>query len=430
MAVSTTQRVVEYADRAADQHVPQRRRRIHEIKPFMREAPLTALTTRTGGRTNAGHKYYFSEQPYNARNGVSLDVYTDVGLGNAYVSGGVAGSVYYIAMTVANAGIIGKQDALLITNSDFEKLPVRVLDVTLNTDTTTYVTIALMEADSSAILADATPRFTITGSSENEVAELPDAKFEEPDEFWNYTMAMAESAEVSHREANSADAHDPSLKKRAKQQAFMRLSTNREMMRFLGQRGKSGSKTFSRGIYHWLKAECSAQIWNYKTDTTLVTAGSSWLNGGMKFLRDICLVTARYSESTKKIVFAGDLAVNAINEAALHSSQYTIKQGETVHGTQFTTVLGLRMPMTFIVHPMFTTNPALQYSACITEPHLIKTVTHKGRGLTWVPWGGKKADGYTWISADKSGWFIDEGIEIDNFKAFGWVDNIGIDNNQ
>jgi len=429
-AVVPVQGVVQYADRASDTHDIKRRRSLHQIKPLAKAAPVTVLTTSMGVRQNPGNRFYWGMQPFNAMNGPIADVYTDAALTNAYASGGVVGTTVYVALTAANAGLISPRDTLMVSNSGGEMINVDVLDVVIASDTTSYAVAALLAADSTAILGGTSLRFTIIGSAEPEVHELPPPIFEEPVQLWNFTESMAVSAEVTDREENTAEYFDPNIMTRAKAQALMRLFKKREFMRFFGQRADKGKgRTMSRGIYNWLVDQAPTHIWDFMTDSTYVQAGSTWLNGGMRFLRDVSLECARFSETEIKAVWCGDLAANEVNEAALHSGNYQIKQGESAFGTQFTKIIGLRQPWVFTIHPLFATNDHLRRSACITEPKLLKTVTHKGRGLTFVPWGkGQKVDGYTYISANKCGWYVDEGIQIDNIDCFGWINNIGVTN--
>lgn len=425
-AINTLRGTVEIDNRVTNIHPEDWRRSIFESKPLGKKAPLTVTMDAIGGEAITSRKFHFWQQPYNGYFGSLLDVYTDSGLSSAYVSGGVDGTVLFLAVTTLNAKLFRVGDQIEVISTDTkDRRELIVSAVNVGSDTTSYIRATLTETDTSNILATATPYFTKVSRAEDEVAELPEGLYDEPTEYDNYSQIMMESASFSDRERIEKERVDPNFSTRMRAQAMARIMMNREYTTLFGIYRKSGSKTYSRGLYRWLKAYSSGNVINWKTDTTYSNSGETWLGGGFDFLLNVSEFRRRYSSNTEPLVLTSGMIIRDIQKLIYDRGWYPLEPGETEFGIKVNKLHLTGETWNFVEHPLFTINPANQRTMVVTEPRLLKKMTLQP--LYEVKPGDRVNNGWTFVTAQKYGWCVDEGLRMDGFDQHLWIENMGLD---
>ncbi len=426
MAINTLRGPVEVDNRVANAHPEDWRRRIHEIRPLGKSAPLTVILDALGGQRTESRKFHFWIQPYNGSKGSLIDVHTDAALNVNYSSGGVDGDVLFLAMTIVNAKLFRAGDLVQVT--DPTTMGRRILIVTavnIGSDSTSYIQVTLTETDTDSLLAVATPLFTIVSRAEQEVAELISSLYDDPEEFDNYSQIMMEAAEFSDRERIEKERLDPLFSKRIRFQAMDRLMQRREWTTLFGINRKDGSKTYSRGFYQWLKAEASDNIINTKTDTTFRTSGSTWLNGGFDSLLNMAEFRRRFSDNSEPLCLTSGIVIRDIQKLIYDRGHYDLTPGVNEYGIKVMKLNLAGDTWNLVEHPLWTTDAAFQRSMAVLEPKLLRKRTLQP--LYEVKPGDQHSNGHTYVTAQKFGWVVDEGLEMVGFDQHLWLDNLGQD---
>lgn len=425
-AINTLRGAVEIDSRVANIHPEDWRRNIHEFRPLGKRAPLTVTMDALGDMSTESRKFHWWQQPFNGYNGSLLDVYTDAALSAGYSSGGVDGTILFLAMTALNAKLFRVGDVVQVVTTDTKlRRHLIVTAVNVGSDSTSYVRATLTETDTSNALAGATPYFTIVSRAEDEVAELVGGLYDEPTEYDNYAQIMMEAAEFSDRQRIEKERVDPSFAKRQRFQAMDRLMQKREWTKIFGIYRKDGSKTYSRGIYQHLNSYASANIINWKTDTTYSTAGQTWLGGGFDFFLNTSEYRRRYSSNTEPMVLTSGIVIRDIQKLIYHRGWHPLETGQTEYGIRVNKLHLTGETWNLVEHPLFTTNPSFQRSMLVVEPQLLKTRTLQA--MYEVKPGDRVNNGWTFVTAQKYGWVVDEGLQMDGFDQHLWLESLGLD---
>ena len=425
-AINTLRGVVEIDNRVANAHPEDWRRDIHKIRPLGVGAPLTVTMDALGSKPTTSRKFHFWVQPFNGYNGALLDVCTDAALGSVYSSGGVDGTVLFLKMTTLNAKLFRIGDQVQVADpTTMGRRELIVTDVNIGTDSTSYVRATLTETDTSSLLAEATPYFTIVGRAEAEVSELVSGLYDDPTEYSNYCQVMMDAAEFSDRERIENERLDPSFAKRQRFQALERMMMKREWSKLFGIYRKSGTTTYSRGLYRYLTEYASGNVINTMTDTTYRVSGSTFLAGGFDQFLNLSEFRMRYSKNTEPLVMTSGLVIRDIQKLMYDRGYSKLETGQTDYGIKVTKLHLSGETWNLVNHPLFSTNAQFRRTMVITEPKLLKTRTLQP--MYEVKPGDRVNNGWTFITAEKYGWVVDEGLEMVGFDQHLWLENVGQD---
>lgn len=428
-SLDISQGVLQIADRETYSHPDQWDRSLYRIKPLANRYPLTAMMAAIGSTKTTSRRFHWAVQPWNNQSGAVTDVYTDTALSSAYSSGATTSTTLYVKMTAANAAQFRSDDLVIFTETTtYKRIVCRVVAAPTLNGASSYITIVPREADTDTVLAAATIYFNIGPRSEAEVSELPEVINEEHTWYDAYSQQMLEAWAVSDREAIEFDRLDPNVKTRKKMEALDRLTRKREVGRFFGVGGTgSDGRTYSTGLYNFLKDNAaSTNIINWKTDSTYNTdTSASWLNGWWDFFNNAAEYRGRYSGSTEIDCFTSGIVLNAIDAGVVDRTHYPTPVESNKYGIRIKKLQLGRETWNLIEHPMFSIDPALQRSMAVVEVPLLETRTLQA--FKEVRPGDRFNDGWNFVTAEKGGWLVDEGLAMKNFDAHLWIDNLGVD---
>lgn len=413
----------------------------YEQMPF-EEFPLTGFMDRMKGVVSNSYKFHWKEKGFNTHTGFFIAAHRSAGLDDTIgaTDATASGSVVYFACDVATANNIVKGMTLVVHDlANMKDLPVRVTDSKPIDATTSYVAAVTRAADTNNVLYqnNTSPTsefasdlgFTISSNSHPELAGLPKSRWQEKLFRDGYTQQMMESASISWREKNEESRGENDISKEMIRDALKSLMIQREYMRLLqtGGTGPDGT-TYSTGLKEFIETYAPDNVCSFKTDTDPDFAGQTFVQGWLKWARKQALRASRFHTTRKRLVLSGDVAANDISEAVLAAGWQPITVNTNKYGIEVRTLIGLGQEWKIIVHPLLATNPRYQRTMVVTDLSLLKTVTRRGGSLIYIPAGRVKENGFTFVTGEMSGWYVDEGLRINNADAHLWIDNVGLDN--
>lgn len=420
-------------EREADFHPDSWRRRIKKIE--LRVSPLTALMKTLRTEKTDSFRYHWPVQPHAAGRGSVTDVFTSASLapGDAYVSGGVAGTILYVQMTADDVRQVIATDVITVINSTTKAMRRCYVQSVVEAGAESYCQVVLRETDTDNALAGATLTFTITGNAQAEFAPLPTALYGEPTWFVNQCQNFMESIELSNRELIERERVDPHIRKRARLQAFKRLMQKKEYTYLFGkydvQNGPNGKPiTFTEGLVTAIEDNEPGNVWDYKTTTDFNAAGKTWLAGGLDFFDGVAEQISRKGEASHKTVFTGGLGVTLINQLIRSESTHHFMTGQTSYGLKIHQFITPNQDWHIIEHPLFSENPEFRNSMLIFEKHLVGEKVLQP--LKHISGADKDQNGFTYVSGIKEGWECDTGLIYENLEAMAWITNIGVTNTE
>ena len=422
-------------DRAANFHPNQWDSQIYHYKPFVQKATLTAMLSRLGSERAESRQYHWAYQAFNGLLGKASRAKTDVSLSTNYTynagSGvGIVGSVLYLQMTAAHAKIIRPRNILQIGTKESDLLTADVLSVNVATDDTSYAVIELLEADTGNVLANTTLYWTIIQEGYPEITELPPGQTEEAAWLYNYAGVQMESTELSWAEIKELERVNPNVRERQSTAALDRLMLKRERALLMGHKRAKGNTFYTGGIEWWLKSSEGGNgdhVYDFTSDTDF--SGMKFEEDGLDRLLDISVDLGQFSDSAEKWCLAGDLALRSIQKAVFNNTTYQIESMETDFGIRVMKLYGTNQTWNMVEAPAFKIDPMRRRNMLVCEPEQMGIRTYFP--LTFVP-GAKleelsKINGHTFVTSDKFGWWVQEGLKINNFSAHAWIYNVGKD---
>lgn len=403
----------------------------YEQMPF-EDFPLTGFMDRMRGVVSPSYKFHWNEKGFNTHCGKFLAAHRSAGLGDTIGSSDATanGTTVYFGCTEAVANNIVKGMTLVVHDLDnLKDLPVRVIDSRPIDDTNSFVAVVTRAADTNNVLykTGSALGWTISGNSQPEFAGMPKSRWQEKAFRDGYTQQMMEAVSVSWREKSELSRTEADITKDMIKDGLRSLMIQREYMRLLGTMGTGpDGTTYSTGLKEFIETYAAANVVNYSTDTEY--AGQSFVQGWLKWARAQALRAGRLHTTRRRLVLAGDIAANDISEAVLEAGWTPITTSTNKYGIEVRTLVGLAQEWKIVVHPLFANNERYQRTMVVTDLNLLKTVTRKGGSLIYIPAGRVKENGFTFVTGEMSGWYVDEGLRVNNADAHLWIDGVGLDN--
>ena len=417
-------------DRVANIHPESWNPNVHRILPYERFPMMTILDNmakNAGGGKIDSRKHHWWQEAYNAYYGDVTDVYTNASLATAYSSGGVAGDVLYFKVTAQHAAQMRTGDNVVISNTTDNNLRiVAVTAVNSDSDTNSYFAGELLFADTSNILAYATLKWALMGDAQAEGSELPAAVSFDPQEYTNQTQIFMEAIEHSGSEMEESERISGTKVARDKKNAMIRFKMKQEFAYLFGyyatKTGSNGKpKRHMRGAY-WALSENESSNIIYAPSASGYTG--SWLNYGLNFIKDVANDAATYAESPTKLVFAGNAAWKAINDAVEDRGYFRLETRQTEFGIKIATLVGLTQDWNIVLSPTMSTR-GFNNSLFVTEPNFLRKKVF--RPLKYVKPRSGDEDGYVFVDGKKEGWLEESTLEYVNMQAWRWIDGVGVD---
>ncbi len=387
--------------------------------------PLTALTTLAGSEKVANPIFHWAEEGFPSCAGSVTGVYTNAGLSNSYVSGGVAGDTVYLKMSEADASEfrerhgVQMRDASDPTNEVYGKVTARVIN-----GASSYIAVRILEADDNGTgttIANC-DRVLVSGNINPQFGERPDPLVYKPTMYVNY-CGIAWNSFGQSRTAGSTTTlrtEDFTFKDRkdALRQHYREMENQMwDSVPTIGT-GANGKPEFTTaGVLHWIRTYASSNITNYQTDTDFT--GKTWLDGGVDWLDKWFEVLGRYG-SEEKLVVCGGAVMGAIEKLLRNWGQVNLKSGETTWGMKFSTwINSYGMTLHFKTNPLWRVEPTKRNRMVVLEPANIKFKYIKDTGPDQIVKNLK--DGV------EDGFLTEYGLEIHHPETMGIMDGVGLD---
>lgn len=410
----------------ADIHPEEWSPRIHEIIPAGK-APFMAIIMAAGRDVTPSRIFHWWEEPFPEQRGDITDVFTDVILSTAYVSGGVVGDVLYFQLAQLPAEQVLPGHTIRVFNDvTGVDIVVDVLDVSL-AGANSFIAGALMQADTDDDLAGATISFWMMADAREENASMADSLVMYPTEFNNQTQITQTTISFSGSELAELERVTPDKRIRARRNGLLRHQIQMEKTALFGVKAtkiKNGAtKRFTSGVVTALAERVPGNIFNFVTDETY--DATTWLAGGLAFLNEKWEIIFRYSETGRKTAFIGSLALKAINDLVEATGQYELTTRQTSFGIQIVTLVTVHGTIDLIHDPLFSTHPVALKSMFVTEMHLIKYRPLRTRDTMFLD---DVQEGKSGKDGVEEGWRTEWGLQYNNLDAMGYFTNLGDDN--
>lgn len=411
--------------------------------------PITATLDRMKQGKKVDSKiHHWWTKPLNPLSGVVDDVYTNAGLTIVYAGATLAaGNSVYLKPTTASEtavmnGKVGMQMILhsltlgarlvvLVTSIEPEGLNVRFCVKTLQTDT-------------SDVLLQTDITWALLGRSMPERHELGESISEQVSPRYNYMGSDMEEFGATNDKLNEATRLNTNIKDDEEMDALLRLTPRREFnaleaVRHLGT-STEGPSYYAGGLRFFLNEHESANVINWKTDTTYSAATDTVLAGTLPFLRRVfkqSRIWIRPGATMQLHLSATNIEL--ISNCVLNAGTYNIDYGTNKFGIDVAYLRGLGRVVELVENAFFEHYAPFLNTGYLLIPELmsrhepIDNATGglpRSKGLIKIPWSGAKPgqiNGDNYKSWQTGAYLCHETFEFRKEAAFFIIDNLGLD---
>lgn len=337
-------------------------------------APLTAMLAAMGSERVNDPEFNWWTKVLATQGGAVTNIYTDVAMSVAYVSGGVAGDVLYVKVAAAVADEVRAGHQVLLRDaSDLDvDVNAKVVSVIIN-GASSQVAAKLLEADDNSTSGDLSDADTllVVGSINAEGAVMPDAIAYDPVKWYNYTQIFRTPMSMT-RTAMKTRLRTGDAVKEAKREALELHSIEMEKAFLYGIRsentGDNGKPERTTGGLI-AATKTSGVNANYVTDANY--SGDTWLASGEEWLDTKLEEVFRYGEQ-EKMAFVGSGTILAINNLAKQTGQIQLTSETSKFGLQVWNWITPFGSIYMKTHPLFSYYASTRNSMLIFEPKSLK----------------------------------------------------------
>jgi len=402
------------------------------------KAPLTAILGKAKSQKVDDPEYYWWTKML-AKQTASItagEIYTDVALSTAYVSGGTAGDTVFAKMTEANSGQFRTGHQVIFRDaSDTTMTVVGVVTARQANGASSYIAVKLLEADDNSTAGDMSDADSvmIVGNVNSEGSAMPEAISYDPFKWYNRTQIFITPLEITRTarltRLRTGDAYKELKREAAElhsiemEKAFLWSIRSEET----GSNGKPERTTM--GLIPAINGagtpsgEDSGTVDDYRLNTDY--SGQTWLAGGEEWLDEQLELMFRYG-SAEKLAFCGSGAVLGINRLVKNTGNFDFSPATNTYGldiTKWKTPFGTINMMT---HPLFSYDASTLNTMVIYEPANVKY-----RFITdtkFVKEGDMQNTGYAWVDGTKEAFLTECGLEYHHPAGWGYLTGVGQDN--
>ena len=348
---------------SADERPENWRQKVLQLDPN-NSAPLTSILSKMKSESTDDPAFHWFEKTMSAQAGNITEVYTNVGLTTAYVSGATVGSLLYVNMPLAfvQECPVGKVIALMDNIYPANSIAMRVQARTEN-GAASYLTCKVLQADPNGWAA-AADIAVIAGSMHEEGAEIPRSVSYSPTPQVNYCQIHRTSLEMT-RTAMKTALRTGDKYKDAKAECLKYHMVELERASFFGakyqgtgtdgfpERGTGGIIEFARSGGGLIDDFRNTSLISATTGTTFASAGEDWLDEVMR--------RTFINGSRERVAFVGSKVIAAVNKLIKGKTNisYSMTSATRDYGINVTTLLGPFGKMEMINHPLFNKSDAL-----------------------------------------------------------------------
>jgi hypothetical protein len=398
------------------------------------KAPLTAINSAMGSEVATSHTIHWFTKTLatqRATGTAGAFVYDDSALSVAYsAASGVAGTVVFVKMTLAQSGHFRTGQTVLLRDADDYRADThgRVVDVVQN-GASSYVSVQLREADQQDLATADT--ILVIGNSNTEGGTIPEALSYDQEEFTNIQQIFRTPLDISGSdivEENRTGDPYMELKREALQYHGIELEKSTVHGLQFKDVGPNGKRLWEMdGIISVINTNAAANVNDYTLNTDY--SGQAWIDGGDDWLDEFVYQIFDFGDDSEKLGLVGREALRGINRLA--------KSHGIINLTPETTKFGMKVvrwstPVGDIflkTHPLFSFEATDQNTLLIIEPKLLKSRPKKGRDTHFRPDILYTKGGYTAVDGKKEEWLTEMSLEYHNPLAEGILRGVGKDNN-
>lgn len=396
-------------------------------------APLTAILSKMASEKVDDPEFNWYTKTLATQAGAVTGIYTnsDLQVGNAYASGGVAGDTLYVKMAEADAKHfrVGHQVLLRLSTGVLVDKNAKVTARTL-AGADSFLTVLLLENDNvGGVDISDVDRCLVIGNINSEGAGMPDAIAYDPIKINNLTQIFRTPLDIT-RTAKRTRLRTGDAYKEAKREALEYHSIEMEkaflwgiMTERTGANGKPERTT--HGLIPTIKQYAPQNVVDFRTWSTANHAADDWIenSAGEDFIDTQLEVLFRYG-NRQKLALCGSGALLGINKLVKSRSDFTFTSTTKDYGIQ---VVEWKTPfgeINLMTHPLFSFEPSNRHSMVIFEPANLKF--RYIDDTTFYADGEKQNTGHNRIDGTKEEFLTEAGLEFHHPVGWGFWNGVGL----
>jgi hypothetical protein len=334
-----------------------------------------------------------------------------------------------VSVTAQEAAQIRPGHDVLITNDANNSIRViRVNNVVVADDSSSYFAGTLAETDTGNVLAQTDLHWGLMSDAQSENSELPTATSHDPQWYDNVSQITMASVEITGSEMKEKERITGNKWSRDKMNAYTKMKMEEEWTNLFGVykvgTGPNGKrKSHMRGARTAIATNDPTNIMDWRSASGY---SGAFINSGLNWLDEVLNDASVYTSKSTRTAFVGNHAWFAINRAVRNSGTYDIETKQNAYGIKIRTLYGLTADLSIILSPTMSTR-GFSNSMFITDMDLIRKKVF--RPLTYVKDLQRAVGGHVWVDGKKEGWVQETTQEIVNTRCMRWLDGIGLAHN-
>jgi len=334
--------------------------------------PLTAILSMLGSKKITDPQFHWWTEQIGSVSGAVTGIFTIPDLSVAYVSGGVAGDVVYVACNATLANRIRSGHQILLRDaSDYRVDVVGKVSSVSTSGSNSVLAIILLEDDDNSPAHDLSDvdNLLIIGNINSEGAPMPNSIALNPTKHHNYTQIFRSPLSIT-RTARSTNLRTGDDYQKAKRECLEMNSIEMElaflwgiMTERIGDNGKPERTT--QGVINFIRNNAPGNVDDYTLNPAF--AGQAWAVGGETWLKAMLELIFRYG-AEDKLCLCGSGALLGIDALAQTSGQINLAPAQKTYGMQIKTWITPFGTIHMKTHPLFSFDVTTRNMMVILEP--------------------------------------------------------------
>lgn len=401
--------------------------------------PLTMhLNSMKEGKKLTSLQLNWFRQDYNALAGSINEIYTDPHYGTAYSSGPAAvGTTLYARPETASLQALKNvregMQAIIRSGSTYTDTRVLITSVTYEGSYPSFG-FRVLKADTGRALEGTSLSWTLMVQSHGEKYEIGESHSEQAGNTYNYLFTDQEPFSMTSREYSEESRIVEDLKKVREVEALDRLNWRREWAALESWRYQNGDAYYPGGLRFFLNEHESANIIDWRTDTTYSSASDSVRLGTLPALQRIVRKLRPFcAPGAKRVIELSAHLWGIINESAQANGNYNIDYGTTKTGMHVKWIRGNDEEWEIWENPALDHTEQKNTAYLIVPQYINRHASNNkalnlSKGLHYVKWSDPaKQDGQNFKSYMKGGWICEESYSFRQLACHAIVDNLGLE---
>lgn len=334
--------------------------------------PLTAILSMMGSKRVTDPQFHWWTEQIGSVSGAVTGIFTVPDLSVAYVSGGVANDVVYVAVSATLANRIRAGHQILLRDASDYRVDVVGKVSSVNTSgAVSVLAVILLENDDNSPAHDLSDadNLLVIGNINSEGSQMPNAIALNPTKHYNYTQIFRSPLSIT-RTARSTNLRTGDDYQKAKRECLEMNSIEMElaflwgiMTERIGDNGKPERTT--QGVINFIRNNAPGNVDDYTLNPTY--AGQSWTTGGETWLKAMLELIFRYG-AEDKLCLCGSGALLGIDALAMTGGQVQLAPAQKTYGMQIKTWITPFGTIHMKTHPLFSFDATTRNMMVILEP--------------------------------------------------------------